>query len=298
MSEIDLVLDYLSKVSNINDEVLINRYNFYKKFEDNQYNIIIYLMLEIISSKNKYFNPNYNFVFRMKDDEKKVIIDNLIKSKKEILLFLIYKDCYFDSLNLNNLGLEGNLLFLKLLGLKKILGSLDISNNDIVSLKGCPEACFSFLCCNTKIKNLKYSPRRIIEDLVLVNNDELISLRDCVNEVESFYCSSNKKLRSLKYSPVVNIDFYCDNCDLISLEGNKNKKLRVFYCSGNKNLESLQYGPEEVIETFDCRDCNLRSLEFLPKNIGKLYCLNGNNFSEKYAIEYIRENNIFVKDIS
>ena len=117
-----------------------------------------------------------------------------------------------------------------------VRGNFDCSNNNLISLRGCPRKVEGFFNCNY---------------------NHLKSLENCPVEVgSSVYCFRNN-LKSLVGAPKkVGGSFYCSNNQLKSLEGAPEKVEGDFDCSHNK-LTSLEGAPKEV-ERFDCGGNSVR----------------------------------------
>ena len=79
----------------------------------------------------------------------------------------------------------------------EVKGYFNCSDNNLNSLKGCPEIVKgSFFCDNNKLTSLKYSPKFIKGNFYCENN-KLISLEGGPKEVDSYYCNRNN-LKTLK----------------------------------------------------------------------------------------------------
>jgi len=118
-------------------------------------------------------------------------------------------DVELDSENLKYLPLKFNY----------VSGYFGCSNNNLETLKGCPQRVGSgFSCHHNKLKSLIGCPQTIDGDFYCSNN-KLKSLIGCPQTVDGdFYCSNNK-LKSLEGSPqTVGGDFYCFINELKDLE--------------------------------------------------------------------------------
>ncbi|OPZ77983.1 MAG: hypothetical protein BWY78_00790 [Alphaproteobacteria bacterium ADurb.Bin438] len=126
----------------------------------------------------------------------------------------------------------------------KIMGDLNISFNNLKSLKGCPDEIGGSLhCFYNKLESLEGAPSKI---------------------KKVFDCSYNK-LKNLEGSiKEVGSDYLCIGNELETLKGAPLKVNGHFKCSKNK-LESLEFAPEVVTRNFDCSENNLKSLEGGPK---------------------------------
>ena len=88
----------------------------------------------------------------------------------------------------------------------------------------------------------------------------------------SFYCNNNQ-LVTLEGAPQeVGGNFYCYYNQLVSLEGAPEKVGKSFYCNFNR-LVSLEGVPKEIGRDFYCGNNRLVTLEAAPKEIaGNFYC--------------------------
>ena len=134
-------------------------------------------------------------------------------------------------------------------------GNFDCSNNNIISLRGCPRKVDGFFNCNyNKLKSLEKGP---------------------VEVGSSVYCFRNN-LKSLEGAPKeVGGSFYCDNNQLTSLKGAPEKVEGDFDCSHNK-LTSLEGAPKEV-ERFNC---GYNSVQFTREDVKKVCNVNGKIYTK------------------
>jgi hypothetical protein len=113
-----------------------------------------------------------------------------------------------------------------------------------------------------------------------VSHNKLLSLKNCPSEVGGeFKCSYNRQLSSLKWGPKRAKDYFCNRCDLNSLDGAPTEYVRLFILKNNSNITSLKKSPEKV-GIIDCSGCNLTSLEGAPKSANSFYCSNQINKHE------------------
>lgn len=70
-------------------------------------------------------------------------------------------------------------------------------------------------------------------------------------------------------------DFFCEFCNISSLEGAPETVGGSFSCEGNP-IRSLKYAPKTVGRDFICRECGLTSLEGSPKTVGRNFVCTGN----------------------
>lgn len=130
-------------------------------------------------------------------------------------------------------------------GLKTLVGynfsenitGLNVSGNELTSLKGCPQSITSLNCSDNKLTSLKHCPKSV------TNLD-----------------FSYNKIKTLKYLPSSINSLVCCYNKLTSLKGLKNK-LEVLDCSGN-DIKSLKYCPN--INIMDCALNEITSFKYLP----------------------------------
>lgn len=215
-----------------------------------------------------------------------------------------------------------------LLGIEfgEILGDFDISDNNLTSLKGCPQKVEgSFNCSLNFLNTLKGGPISVSNKYICSNNSlfnldfiaqDFYSLFAVGNYIETlgklpaeisgnFYISSNPTLKSLVGAPkIIGLDFDCNSCNLKSLEGSPEKVGNTFNCSKN-SIENLQGGPKEVKKVYDCSSNKISSLEGLAREIisleaenNKIYLLDGITKEEVITIRnYNFNGNLLPTDI-
>lgn len=171
---------------------------------------------------------------------------------------------YTVSSNLNihvngNVNLRGKLSENTLpVTFETINGYFDISNNDLISLDGCPrEVSKDFDCSSNRIETLFGAPY----------------------SVGDFNCSDNL-LKNLSYSPK-EIDGYfdCSKNQLISIEGTPRTIKGYFKCSYNQ-IKSLKGGPKYIKDYFDCSNNKIDSLSEGPITVGKDYICHTNELQD------------------
>jgi hypothetical protein len=130
-----------------------------------------------------------------------------------------------------------------------VSGYFGCSNNNLETLKGCPQRVNgNFSCHFNKLKILKGCPQTV---------------------GGGFYCSNNK-LKSLIGCPqTVDGDFYCSNNKLKSLEGSPQTVGGYFNCYRNE-LKTLEGSPQTVNGNFYCSYNKLKDLEHLPEVSGSI----------------------------
>lgn len=185
---------------------------------------------------------------------------------------------------------------------RNVSGCFDISNNNLTTLKGCPERIGGgfyvynnkltslidgpkyvgthYNCCDNNLISLNFSPS-IIYGTFYCDGNKLSTLEGCPSEVISFECGYNE-LTTLEGCPKIIEDFGCYNNKLTSLKGSPKQLLGRFNCSNN-NLDTLKGGPLKVGGHFDCSSNKLRSFEYFPMVTGKLI-LNDNRFNIIYNL--------------
>lgn len=143
----------------------------------------------------------------------------------------------------------------------KINGKFNCSDNQLMSLEGCPkEVKGGFLCHNNKLKSLKYSPILIEKDFICSHN-KLRNLLGCCQNIKGDFYAGNNELKSLAGCPeTVEGNFDCSFNKLTSLDYCANTIKGHFMCRENK-LTSLVGGPTIVMKNYSCGENNIVSLE-------------------------------------
>lgn len=182
-------------------------------------------------------------------------------------------------------------------------GDFDVSDNELTSLKGCPEEVMGdFLCSSNFLNSLEGGPK-IVRGHYHCSNNEIFDLTGLAKEISSltavgnsleniegcpkkltgdFFIASNPGLKSLVGGPVdVDGDYDCSSCALDSLEGAPESVGGFFNCSNN-NLETLEGGPKKVGGIYNCTENDLQTLEGLAKKIGRTLAIGGN----KYLVDF------------
>ena len=109
----------------------------------------------------------------------------------------------------------------------------------------------------------------------------------------NFWCNNNN-LISLQGAPrEVGGDFYCWNNKLTSLQGAPREVGGSFYC-WNNNLSSLQGAPREVGGNFECWNNNLSSLQGAPREVGGKFDCSFNKFTSEPDHSFINIDGDFV----
>ena len=142
-------------------------------------------------------------------------------------------------------------------------GDFNCSNNELKTLKGCPE---------------------IIDGTFYCSHNDLTSLEGGPKIVKNGYLCNYNILKTLKGSPKnINGVFDCSNNNLESLEGGP-KKTSTFRCYLNE-LKTLKGCPEIIDGHFNCSENELKSLKYGPKKVNGDYLCNYND--KQFENEYI-----------
>jgi len=133
---------------------------------------------------------------KIKDFEEKVD-ENFIELYKKLNIIKINKD--------GSLEVKGNVNFSGLslkeipFNFKKIIGDFDVSDNQLTSLKNCPE---------------------IVEGNLFINNNKLVSLEGCSNKIDGLFDCSYNLLENFKGGPEkVNYTYFCEENQITELIG-------------------------------------------------------------------------------
>lgn len=141
---------------------------------------------------------------------------------------------------------------------KLVDGYFDISNNELVSLEGCPKIVTRDFNCS---------------------KNNLTSLFEGPIEVGDLDCSHNQ-LKSLSYAPKeVKGNFDCSYNLIESIKGMPRTIKGNFNCSNNK-IPSLKGGPKNVDLNFDCSDNLIETLTGGPICVGQNYSCIRNNLTD------------------
>ncbi len=123
-----------------------------------------------------------------------------------------------------------------------INGTFNCSDNQIISLKGCPQYVGgSFDYSYNQLSSLDYCPR-IVGGHFYCDHNQLNSLKFCPQSIGDHFDCSHNQLTSLEYCPqIVGGDFYCHHNQLISLEYFPEKNGDIYL---DHNQELLKYQKE------------------------------------------------------
>lgn len=147
----------------------------------------------------------------------------------------------------------------------KIQGDFVCSENQLTSLRGCPDIVYGDFDCR---------------------KNKLTSLKGCPTFSGGDFDCRNNELKSLEYSPQKNIQsFHCEDNKLISLKGCP-QIINGNFCCHNNELKSLEYCPKEV-KDFDCENNELISFDYAPIKVeGVLWIYLGNHFTQNMINNY------------
>jgi hypothetical protein len=152
-------------------------------------------------------------------------------------------------------------------------GEFRCSDNELTSLKGCPQTVTgNFYCHSNKLTSLKHAPAKVGGDFSCSFN-LLPDLMDGPKEVGGRYnCQSCPRLLTLKGAPeVVPGDFLCHEGVLESLEGGPVKVGGDMWVFKNR-LRNIEHAPREVGRYFQCHfNYGVTHLEGAPEKFVKIY---------------------------
>ena len=150
----------------------------------------------------------------------------------------------------------------------RVTGNFNCSDNDLISLEGCPRYVgMDFICSYNKLTSLKGCPINKVGWRFSCSYNKITSLEGCPEVVNEFLCVNNE-LVSLKGSPkYINGNFYCSKNKITSLEGGPISVSDKLYCDNNE-LTSLKGCPD--VRNIFCDKNNLRTLDGCPKNITQI----------------------------
>lgn len=202
----------------------------------------------------KLFEDFKNFEFEIPENLKSRIDLNKIEPKNDGS----GENYYTSTLYLANSGIEDFAIFEKL-NITWINGDLNINDNKLGTLKGCPGVAGELRCIRTDLNTLEGCPLAYKLDCSENNLENLIG---CNPEIKHLDCSFNK---------------------LVSLEGCPDPifKLEVY----DNNLTSLAFGPKKFIKSSSTRELSSRSVFSFQGNLLLSDALVGNAdvISNKYT---------------
>ena len=174
--------------------------------------------------------------------------------------YIINDDLSISTIKNEKINIKINCDFNELpIKFRYVSGDFDISENDFITLKNCPdEVGMDFICEYNNLTSLEGGPEKVGRIFNCAYN-KLTSLKGCPKEVKSY--------------------FYCEYNNLISLEGCQKRIEGNFDCSSNK-LTSLKGCPEIIENNFDCSDNDLITLDYIPKSVYNVFIISEeNNFT-------------------
>jgi hypothetical protein len=115
-----------------------------------------------------------------------------------------------------------------------VTGHFVCCNNNLITLKGCPEkVSYFFSCSDNKLKTLEGGPKEV-NDFYSCKRNELTTLEGAPKKVGGYFNCSDNKLKTLEGGPKEVNGFYsCEANNLITLDGCANKIDGLFYCIDN-----------------------------------------------------------------
>ena len=137
-------------------------------------------------------------------------------------------------------------------------GGFYISNNELVTLKGCP--------------------KKIINGSLSAAENKLTSLEGCPIEIDGDLYLHQNKITNLEHFPKkLSGSVYLRDNNLTTLKGCAKTINGDFYISENKKLTSLKHGPNNLSGDYHALSCNITTLDYLPTNLKSMYLsLHGN----------------------
>lgn len=203
----------------------------------------------------------------------------------------------------------------------KINGNFDIGDNNLTSLRGCPDIVTGFFSCTcNNLSTIKFAPRVVygstwLRDGNNIPQRELKQYHKLIDnqKLDESFIKGDDKISNLglgkgalikKWLEDLNVDFYKINSDYtIDVDGNchlQNENLgplpeyiKFHKINGNfdihgNNLSSLRGCPDIVKGYFDCTDNGLTSLKFAPDVVySNVWLSAGNSIKYSESYEYI-----------
>lgn len=127
----------------------------------------------------------------------------------------------------------------------KVYGSFDISSNDLITLKGCPEyVAGHFDCSSNSLKNLKYGPKFVGGEYQAHHNEitSLMYLPKKINNFVNFFMNNIEDIDFFDYEVTDNV------IDLESYSKGKDEKLlkNIGYIECVSYSDSLTYQQKDI----------------------------------------------------
>lgn len=154
--------------------------------------------------------------------------------------------------------------------ISKVDGSLDVSNNELVDLRGCPQNIQSLIVSKNHLKSLEGCPSSISADLNVSDNPTLVSLKGCAETIGGNFVASNTKITSLVGGPKkVKGDYIVNNCELKTTMGIAEEVGKNINLDENK-LEYLDIENPDLRKKCSVKKNPLKSYEgFMPEQFVK-----------------------------
>lgn len=154
---------------------------------------------------------------------------------------------------------------------EKVIGTLDISNNPIGDLVGCPkEVDGNFIAQKCQLKSLKGIPQYISGNCDLAVN-ELSSFKHMPDHIGNDLNITSNNYTSFEGCPQnIGGSLRAIANKLTTLKGCPEHIHGTFSVRANP-LNSLEHGPKEVDGGYDCTECQLTSLQYVATYIGRSF---------------------------
>ena len=191
---------------------------------------------------------------------------------------------------------NNNLTSLK--GIPKICnGSFYCNENDLTSLEGCPEEIRgTFDMSDNKIESFEYCAK-IINGNIIASYNNIKSLKGIPPQVNKLYLQFNK-LKNLENCPDVESSLIINDCYLESLKGFKSTSGRCKITAKSNNIESIE-GIEDVkLHTLNLERNSLTNLKGCPQNINELIVQHNNLTSLEGCPKSIDKINVSINELT
>lgn len=157
-------------------------------------------------------------------------------------------------------------------------GDFRCSDNELTSLRGCPQTVTgNFYCYSNLLESLEHAPAKVGDGFYCSMN-RMKDLTGAPKEIGgTLNCQSCPTLLTLKGAPeVVPGDFLCHEGVLESLEGGPKKVGGDMWVFKNR-LRNIDHAPREVGRYFQCHfNAGIKHLEGAPEKFVKIYSDLGN----------------------
>lgn len=153
--------------------------------------------------------------------------------------------------------------------ISRVDGEFNVSNNELVDLRGCPQNIKSLIVSKNHLKSLEGCPPSIAEDFNISDNP-LTSLKGCAENIGGNFTASNTKITSLVGGPKkVKGDYTVNNCELKTTMGIAEEVGKNINLDENK-LEYLDVENPELRKKCSVKKNPLKSYEgFMPEQFVK-----------------------------